>query len=145
MSEITQLPTPEQTKRENRALLCERLRVAADFIAETPDMDASSVSTRGTTTVTITDYSMDGPDDLARVSQAIGGRWEKRDADELFKLVREVRDGVTVELVAWRAQVCERVVTGTETVEVPDPDAPKVTVEREVVEWKCAPLLSREA
>jgi len=56
-------------------------------------------------------------------------------------------------LTDLRAQVCERVVTGTQTVteEVPDPDyiaaAPKVTVTREVesVEWNCVPILSHDA
>lgn len=56
---------------------------------------------------------------------------------------------LTLKLTEVRAQVCERVVTGVETVteEVPDPEyiaaAPTVTRTREVetVEWKCAPLL----
>ncbi len=45
-----------------------------------------------------------------------------------------------------RAKVCERVVTGTREVteEVPDPDAPKVTVTRVVedVEWRCSSILA---
>lgn len=53
-------------------------------------------------------------------------------------------------LVELRAEVCERVVVGTETVteEVPDPDyiaaAPTITQTREVeqVEWRCAPVLA---
>lgn len=45
---------------------------------------------------------------------------------------------VTVRALAPRDVVCERVVVGTELVEVPDPDAPKVTVERDIVEWRCS-------
>lgn len=60
---------------------------------------------------------------------------------------------LTIELTDIRAQVCERVVTGVETVteEIPDPDyiaaAPTITQTREVetVEWKCAPLLAEPA
>lgn len=58
---------------------------------------------------------------------------------------------LTLELTEVRAQVCERVVTGVETVteEIPDPEylaaAPKITRTREVetVEWKCVPLLAQ--
>ncbi|WP_282775828.1 hypothetical protein [Nocardia sp. CC201C] len=57
-----------------------------------------------------------------------------------------------IELVELREQVCERVVTGVETVteEIPDPDyiaaAPTITRTREVesVEWRCAPVLAAE-
>ncbi len=60
---------------------------------------------------------------------------------------------LTIELTEIRAQVCERVVTGVETVteEIPDPDyiaaAPRVTQTREVetVEWRCVPLLAESA
>ncbi|MFI7527537.1 hypothetical protein [Nocardia salmonicida] len=56
-----------------------------------------------------------------------------------------------IRMIDLRSRVCERVVTGVETVteEVVDPDyvaptPPTVTVTREVetVEWKCAPLLA---
>lgn len=54
---------------------------------------------------------------------------------------------ITLRLAEERAAVCERVVTGIETVTetVPDPEyiAPTVTVTREVetVEWRCGPVL----
>ena len=38
--------------------------------------------------------------------------------------------------------VCERVEVGTEVVEVPDPDAPKIRQERPVYEWRCAEAAS---
>lgn len=135
--------------RAARALLADRLHQAADFIAGQPELNPYAVDVRGTTVV-IRDLSIQTADDLARVSRAIGGRWDKRDRDELFALVREVADGVHVELVAWREQVCTRVVTGTRQIEVEeaDPEAvaalPKVTrVETvEDVEWRCEPLLA---
>ena len=56
-------------------------------------------------------------------------------------------DGVKWKVVAAREAVCERVVTGTETVtkSVPDPSIlvplVEVTEEVETVEWVCSPLL----
>lgn len=78
---------------------------------------------------------------------ARGGRVTKRvrDDGERMYVTREfgaIQLAVTVD----RSQVCERVVVGTETVteEVPDPNAPKVKrpVTREIVEWKCEPILA---
>lgn len=59
---------------------------------------------------------------------------------------------VAVEVYAQRDEVCERVVTGVETVTktVPDPEAlaavptVEVTEEVEQVEWRCRPLLATE-
>jgi hypothetical protein len=61
--------------------------------------------------------------------------------------------GVTVQVYAERAKVCERVVRGTKTVTrtVKDPDALAAVADVEVtetvedVEWVCAPLLDTEA
>lgn len=56
---------------------------------------------------------------------------------------RITRSFGSVELEAWtaREQVCERVEDGVETVEIPDPDAPTVTVERTRYRWECKPIL----
>jgi len=55
---------------------------------------------------------------------------------------------VTIAVRVDRDEICERIVTGTHTVthEVPDPDAPKVTVTEVVedVEWRCRPILPDE-
>lgn len=80
-------------------------------------------------------------------------RKEYRDGGEGYLDVFVQLRGLTLKLVELRAEVCERVVTGTTTVteEVPDPDyiaaAPTTTVTREVeqVEWKCTPILSAKA
>ena len=51
----------------------------------------------------------------------------------------------TVTVGGDRANVCERVVTGTTIVRRPDPSYPApplVDVEEEVVEWRCSPILS---
>jgi len=55
---------------------------------------------------------------------------------------------VGIHVYTYREEVCERVVTGTETVtkQVPDPAAPliEVTEEVEQVEWRCRPLVAAE-
>jgi hypothetical protein len=69
---------------------------------------------------------------------------------EKFAIVRARLGGVEVYLQADREQVCERVVTGTETVtkRVKDPtllaEVPEVEVIEtvETVEWVCKPILA---
>ena len=67
--------------------------------------------------------------------------------DDVFQLTGSLA-GLRFQAVAYRATVCERVVTGVETVvrEVPDPavEVPLVSVTEEVetIEWRCSPLLS---
>lgn len=84
----------------------------------------------------------------ARAGKALGHPVAK-DYDGQWGSVSVVlSDAVKVWAYAERAKVCTRVVTGTETVtvKVPDPsvEIPMVEVEhtREIVEWKCDPLLA---
>lgn len=80
-------------------------------------------------------------DALVGLARAIGGKWEKDPYGSLFTLKQEVRRGVVVELTTSREAVCEQVVVGEETVEVPDPElvaeVPTVTITRPVTEWRC--------
>jgi len=70
-------------------------------------------------------------------------------AETYFELAGYLR-GLEVKLVAFREQVCERVVVDRRevTVEVPDPEAlaevPTVTETHtvETVEWRCHPVLA---
>lgn len=64
------------------------------------------------------------------------------DIERCMFVERSFGGGVRVTYVAKREEVCTRRVVGTETVQVPDPDAPLVTVERELVEWDCEPILA---
>lgn len=79
-------------------------------------------------------------DRFARLARMLGGTRTKSGDGTYFWVGRRFGP-LTAEIFTARNQVCERVVVGVETVEVPDPDAPKVTVEREVVEWQCSPVL----
>ena len=89
-------------------------------------------------------------EEIAALRREIGGRWDKDTdgSDEFFRLTRRVgphRLAIFIE----RENVCERVVIGTETVEIPDPDlvadVPLVTVEQDVVRWVCPESLLAEA
>ncbi len=79
------------------------------------------------------------------IIRALGGKWDKafndRDADFTQK-----RDGLSLTVTVVREAVCVRRVIGTETVTVPASPAteaqPEQTIEREIVEWDCAPILA---
>lgn len=84
----------------------------------------------------------------ARAGKASGATVVK-DYDAKYSAVTvALTDEVKVYVYADREQVCERVVTGTETVtvQVPDPTVVvplvDVTEVREIVEWRCTPLLA---
>jgi hypothetical protein len=82
---------------------------------------------------------------IAAAIRSIGGRWEKR-ADALFEARYQIAPGAVLVLAGAREGICERVVTGTEIIEEPDPVAlaavPRVTREVETYEWRCDPLLA---
>jgi hypothetical protein len=79
--------------------------------------------------------------ELASFTRAIGGMLQKEKVGGFMEVAKcfgphKITGNVSEDLI------CERKVVGTETVEIPDPEAPKITVEREIVEWVCPPVLS---
>lgn len=85
-------------------------------------------------------------EELAAIIKALPGKVEKDySADNVVRVNAKFGD-LHVSAYAGRSEVCERVVTGTETVTVPAVEArPERTEEREVVEWRCHPILGDEA
>lgn len=81
---------------------------------------------------------------LAAITRALPRPVEKSFGAEQYGLIymNGQVGGLHVQAYANRNSVCERVVVGTETVEVPDPNAPKVPEVVELVEWRCRPLLA---
>lgn len=115
------------------------LRAFADFIEANPHLPWSKTYNPAW------EVYLQAAEDAAAFAASAGG-WDKRPAgqnQELLDLHRTFGP-LTLRVIIRRDEVCERQVVGTETVEVADPNAPKVTVEREVVEWKCRPLLASE-
>lgn len=95
-------------------------------------------------------YGAASGDGLAAAARAMKDRAPvgsvRKNFGSAFASVERDFGSLTLAVNAYREEVCEQVVVGTETVEVPDPEAlaavPTVTEEREITEWVCAPLLS---
>jgi hypothetical protein len=124
------------------------LRQLADLIEATPDIRVSyktfslwCVSDRETLAA------------LARAALRHGAKVEKDIDDQWHNLV--VKFGpIEAKALAFRSEVCERVLVGTREVTemVPDPtvavpDVPLVEQTRteEIYEWECVPLLAADA
>ncbi len=75
--------------------------------------------------------------EMLRLTRAIGGSWDKAEGTASYFELNKAIGPHYVRILTGRNEVCERVETGTETVEITDPDAPKVTVTRPTYEWKC--------
>jgi hypothetical protein len=125
------------------------LRVVADLIDAHPDLPLPCVWGYGSTGNVEVQWQLthgehkDEQRAMARVIlRAIGGEWKKDASTELFSFDQR-RDGLNLNVIAARDQICERVVTGTETVTIPAVEAqPERTEEREVVEWRCEPVMA---
>lgn len=83
---------------------------------------------------------IDEGDTFTLLAHQLGGDRTKEVDDTFYRVIRAFGD-VKLKLFTSREAVCTRRVVGIETVEVPDPDAPKVTVTRDIVEWDCEPVL----
>lgn len=136
------------------------LRTVAALIEANPQLPLPAVFAYGTGNIDVSWQILHNKDDdqaqrdTARaILAAVGGKWDKKpwdDADVNRFDFTQKRDGMRLEIYARRDAICERVVTGTETVtrEVPDPDAlaavPTTTVTDvvETVEWRCEPILT---
>jgi len=111
----------------------ERLRMLADWYEQHPTAEPPSIER-------IRHFCMTAAE-LAATAVALGGDWQKEIDGDYFRLTRQVIPGVEYRLYSTRGAVCTKRVIGTETVLEPDPDAPKIEVEKEIVEWECAPSL----
>lgn len=134
------------------------LLAAAALIKTHPDLPAPYVTSFSSTdTVELNWYlrhreDTDELDDQRSAAQqivkALGGTWDKFHESEDLRM-RQRRGGLVFEILVKREAVCERVVVGTETVTIPateaipaQPAMPERTETRDVVEWRCAPLLA---
>ena len=85
---------------------------------------------------------------MAAAARAFPGKLEKGTTADTYFDLRGNLDGLYYELTAYRHAVCERVVTGTQTITraVPDPSVKvplvEVTEDVEVVEWRCSPIMA---
>jgi hypothetical protein len=125
---------PRETSERQEAIT--GLRALADFLDAHPDAKLPhNVQAM---------ECHDSAEALADRVRALGGHWDKTTDGSYLELNRSFGPRVTYQLFAARAKVCERIVTGTEEVEVKEYPAvePIVRTEtREVVEWRCPPIL----
>jgi hypothetical protein len=132
--------------------LADNLRVAAGWIDAHPEFETYGVDA-GPHGVTVGNYSVHDAEKLVEIARQVGGRWEKDQDDQFFRLRQEIAPGVTAVICVYREAVCERVVVGQHEIEVtePDPQAvaslPTVTQTKviEDVEWRCPNLLEKAA
>ena len=110
-------------------------RKMLDWLEEHPDYIPNHAIT-----LDIFCWDEDAPAQLAKAAKVMGRATKDTSGDALF-FVRREWGPHHLDVNASREAVCERVQVGTETVEEPDPEAPKVTVERPVYEWRCPPSL----
>lgn len=127
------------------------LRKLADLLETQPDLPLpfdggaeNNASTR------ITFYLLGDPRDVfVQAARALPGPLDKEVSGDTYRVVAHL-DGLHVQVVAYREDVCERVVTGTREVTktVPDPmvtvPVVEVTETVEDVRWVCSPLLASE-
>lgn len=124
------------------------LRAAAVLLDQHPDIPQPYIVTSHSGAVRLSWYLSDESDGkalAARVVRSIDGAWGRGEADYSGPLAtwNQVREGLNLHVSVARDQVCERVVTGTKVVTIPAVEAqPARTEEREVVEWRCMPLLA---
>ena len=135
------------TSTDPRAAYTAGLRALADLLDAHPDLPRPVNG--DLIPMTLGFYTPDARERMAAAVRLFPGTKMKRADDDYFRIDIALH-GLSVQLAALRHDVCERVVVGTTTVEVeePDPDAvaalPKVTRTEvvEQVEWRCHPLLA---
>lgn len=140
---------------DKRQAYIDGLHQIADFLAEHPEVPLPYMNSlvNGKFRSAVMRIYLAGDADqretLAAIARAMGNADKTvNEATANYEVYREFA-GITLLAAANRAEVCDRVVTGTREVtkEVPDPEAlaavPKVTVTETVedVEWVCQPLL----
>jgi hypothetical protein len=142
-------PTDDKPPFVDRlAATTEGLEQLARFVADHPDFPEPSLAAWQDDTDALTFQVWTwSADELAAATRLLKDdapfrSVTKSATDDMMRVTRQFGPVVRLVACSLRHVVCERIVTGTETVEVPDPDAPRVTVERDTVEWKCGPILA---
>lgn len=147
--------TGTDSDRDLAQNLAAGLRDLAEFIENNPDLAGGFQSTLMSSGINAHLRAEDKAAMQGRYAKAAarqGAKVDKDIDDQWHNLTVTFVGGVKVAVLAYRNEVCERVVTGVETVtkRVPDPDAlaavPQVEITEDVeqVEWRCRPLLASE-
>lgn len=147
---VTTVDTPLHIQQAEhlRAQAGDLLRLAT-LIEDTQEINASYVKPGKPLQVNV--WHAPSPGEMAAIARAAlahGAKVDKDASGDIYTLTVSW-GALAAQAIAYREAVCERVVTGTETVTrtVPDPTAPlvKVTETVEHVEWVCRPLLADQS
>lgn len=133
---------------EFEVTLAESLRLAADLVEQYPNLPAPYVTSGSNGRAHVSWYLQnegtlaEQKADAARLVRVLGGKWNKMGGASDFYF-KQVRGALYLTVAVQREAVCERVVTGTKAVVLPAQEAqPERTVELEIAEWRCEPLLA---
>jgi len=126
----------------------DKLRAVADLLDQHPDLPEPYVRVSSSPSALVAWWlTVEGRNDAdqkataASIIRSLGGDWAKQDRDEDLNF-RQERSGIEMLIQVRREAVCERVVTGTETVTIPAVEARPERIEtRETYEWRCGSLL----
>lgn len=147
--------TATEQDRDLAQNLAAGLRNLAQFIETNPELAYGFEPTLAQSGINVhLHYQGDAVADLAEYAQAAaryGAKVTKDISDRMHNLYLDFA-GVKAHVLADREEVCERIVTGVETVTktVPDPEKlaavplVEVTEEIEQINWVCRPLLASE-
>lgn len=121
------------------------LRQLADILEAHPDLPLPYGGTTTSELLWIANSRQDHKQVAATFARTIPGVVAKQPRGTDLDLIGRIA-GLHVQLIVDRDAVCERVVVGSETVTVPARPATEATPEqtetREVVEWRCASILT---
>lgn len=136
MTDTTEASAEQQ--KEARAVAA-GLRELADFIEANPEF--AELLNGDELTMYVPSWHDGAEARFADVARKLGGK-RRKDADTKYFHVTRQFGAVGVRIFTDRNVVCTKKVVGTRKVEKPDPNAPKVEVVEEIVEWECGPLLA---
>jgi hypothetical protein len=126
----------------DRKAFTDALRDLANWLDVHPEAPIASFGTLIDLDVSVYGATKEQLVALARKPGA--GPFSKGYSSSLFELTRSFGGGVRYSACGDREQVCERVVVGEETVEVPEqPYVAAHTETRPITEWKCHPLIDQ--
>ena len=128
------------------------LTAIRDWMDNHPEIVFAVTSVRGGgVDAQIASYGAGAPERFAAATRALmegaplGSIHKDMRAESSLATVRRDFGATYLDIYTHRAAVCEKVVVGTETVAVPDPAAPLINVEREIIRWDCSPILADKA
>lgn len=121
-----------------------QLRQLADDIEKLDELMPSAVGP-------VMNIFFDDVETMAAAAKIVGGTLRKDATGRYFYLIKNYTDfknlftAVRLEMNVERTKACTARVVGKKIVEKTDPNAPKIEVEEDIIEWDCNPILAAAA